>query len=65
MNNAVNLYYEGFEHPGNNLSKYLQTSDLFSIMLKDGKIIHFTPDDRSNFLTWLKSHHVIDIRGQN
>jgi len=44
------------------LSKFLAASDFFTIMLKDGGIIHFTPDDAKSFRHWLLLNKIIDMR---
>ena len=62
---AVNNRYPGFEHPASDLSKFLAASDFFTIMLKDGGIIHFTPDDAKSFRHWLLLNKIIDMRTEN
>ncbi|RZJ89059.1 MAG: hypothetical protein EOO20_11965 [Chryseobacterium sp.] len=55
-------YFSGFEYPASELLKFLTASDLFTIMLKNGNIINFLPDDDMLFKKWLIDNDVIDIR---
>ena len=53
--------YEGFDYPADQLLKFLSVLDFFTIMLKDGQIVHFTPSSATTFKQWLLHHNVIDI----
>ncbi|HQS22895.1 MAG TPA: hypothetical protein PLC18_00860 [Sediminibacterium sp.] len=59
---TANSQYPGFDYPAQNLSKFLGVLDFFTIMLKDGSIIHFKPDDANSFRHWLLLNKVIDMR---
>ena len=54
--------YPGFEHPVSSLSKFICAGNLFTIMLKNGKIIHSTPIDKDSFMQWLLNNQVTDIK---
>lgn len=54
--------YPGFEHPSCLLSKFHTAGDIFTILLKDGSIIHYTPNDLDTFKEWLLKNGVSDIR---
>lgn len=59
---SANSRYSGFHYPASELSKFLAAADFFTIMLKDGRIIHFTPDDANSFQHWLLLNKIIDMR---
>ncbi len=56
--------YPNFEYLAEELKKYASTSCFFTIMLKNGKIIHHFPEDMNNFKTWLEQNEVVDIRSE-
>ncbi|GAB2971046.1 hypothetical protein GCM10027049_00670 [Mucilaginibacter puniceus] len=53
--------YPGFEYNANELCKFLASSDLFTILLKNGEIIHYTPLDKNAFIKWLQENKVTNI----
>ena len=55
-------YYEGLEHAAKNIQKFVAAAGMFTLSMKDGKIIHHTPKDPVAFRTWLLAHNVKDIR---
>lgn len=59
---TANSRYPGFEYSAQNLSKFIAVLDFFTIMLKDGNIIHFTPDDADSFRHWLLLNKITDMR---
>ncbi|HNP24850.1 MAG TPA: hypothetical protein PKK99_05060 [Bacteroidia bacterium] len=59
-----NNHYPKFEYTAGQLSKYLAASDFFTIMLKNGDIIHFTPKDVAAFRKWLEKNNIPNIRMQ-
>ncbi|WP_026769739.1 hypothetical protein [Asinibacterium sp. OR53] len=61
MDTASNTY-PALEFPASELSAFAVTIDCFIISLKNGKIIHFTPDNVGDFYHWLISHNVRDIQ---
>lgn len=59
---TANSRYPGFNYSAQELSKFLTALDFFTVMLKDGSIIHFTPDDVNSFTHWLLLNNVKDMR---
>jgi hypothetical protein len=59
---SANSRYPGFDYPASDLFKFLAASNFFTIVLKEGRIIHFTPDDANSFRHWLLLNEIIDIR---
>lgn len=53
--------YHSFDYQAHELSKFLAVLDFFTIMLKDGRIVHFTPSCADSFRKWLLDHNIIDI----
>lgn len=62
MTSASN--YPDFEYTAEQLAKYLVASDFFTIMLKNGDVIHFTPKDADDFKKWLEKHNISSIRSE-
>lgn len=56
--------YPDFEYTAGELSKFLAASDFFTIMLKNGDIIHFTPKDVTAFQKWLEKNNIPSIRSE-
>lgn len=52
--------YEGLHHNANELSAFLFTVDTFILLLKDGSIVQFKPDNAESFSNWLVSNKVRD-----
>ncbi|MBN9484562.1 MAG: hypothetical protein J0H46_14500 [Bacteroidetes bacterium] len=57
-------HYPEFRYRAGQLSKFLAASDFFTIMLKNGDIVHFTPKDMSDFKEWLEQNNIPDIRAE-
>ena len=55
-------YFPGFDYLASDLLKFLTSSDFFTILLKNGNIIHFTTEDEMLFKKWLIDNDVVDIR---
>lgn len=55
-------YFPGFEYPASELLKYITVVKDFSLMLKSGEIIKFTPIDDLFFERWLNDNNVQNIR---
>ncbi|MGC4235280.1 MAG: hypothetical protein QM594_20080 [Niabella sp.] len=55
-------YYQGFSHPCKDLVKFANALGIFTIMLKNGSIIHFQPDNIANFKQWLLENNIEDIK---
>lgn len=54
--------YQGFNHSPSEIKKYKAASDLFTILLLDGSIIHHTAPDRITFKKWLDDNEVECLR---
>ena len=54
--------YPEFEYDADQLSKFIAASDIVTILLKDGRIIHQTPKDLTAFVSWLSNNHIPDIK---
>ena len=54
--------YTGFDYKADELRKFLASTDIFTILLKNGEIIHFTALDKNSFYKWLIWHHIEDIK---
>lgn len=59
---SANSCYPEFAYPASELSKFLAAADFFTIVLKHGSFIHFTPDDANSFRHWLLLIKIIDMR---
>lgn len=46
---ATKRAYPGFEYEPDTLTKYIEASGLFSILLKGGKIVHYKPSNPEDF----------------
>lgn len=58
-------HYPDFDYTAGQLSKFLAASDFFTIMLKNGDIIHFTPKDVPAFKQWLEKNKIANIRSED
>lgn len=56
--------YPDFEYTAGELAKFLAASDFFTIMLKNGDIIHFTPKDVGAFQKWLDKNNIPNVRSE-
>lgn len=55
-------HYPDFKYSAGELSKFLAATEFFTIMLKNGDIVHFTPKNVNEFRKWLLENKVQDIR---
>lgn len=58
-------HYRGFEYSAKELYKFIAVSDFFTIMLNDGRIIHYTAQDYQSFHQWLLDNKIKDIRKED
>jgi len=56
--------YPGFEYSAEQLQQFLAASDFFTIMLANGDVVHFTPENEDQFRQWLSDNHITDIRSE-
>jgi len=54
--------YPGFNYTHEQLYKYAESSGIFSIMLKNKSIVHFTPEHPETFKHWLTVNNIFDIK---
>ncbi len=57
--------YPGFDYPANQIFKFLAALDFFTIMLKNGEVVHYKASDESSFRQWLKDNNIPDIRTED
>lgn len=55
-------YFAGFEYHSHEVCKFLQTYSTFTLMLTNGAIIHYQPEQVLDFQRWLNHHKIEDIR---
>ncbi|MYY43981.1 hypothetical protein EH155_15800 [Elizabethkingia anophelis] len=53
-----NEEYPEFEHRANCIIKYAEAIDIFTLLLKNGSIIHFKPRDPHSFRLWLQQNNI-------
>lgn len=54
--------YPALDFSASELSAFAFTTSFFTISLKNGQIINFTPDDTDDFYKWLLAHNIRDIQ---
>lgn len=54
--------FPDFDYDITLLSKYIPSSTVITILLKDKTIIHFSPKDKEAFLKWLTDHQIENIK---
>ena len=57
--------YPGFDYPANQIFKFLAALDFFTIMLKNGEVVHFKASDTNSFRQWLTDNNIPDIRTED
>lgn len=63
MNNTSETdQFYGFDYPASALSRFIACENLFTILLKDGSIIHYTAIDATLFNQWLINNNIINIK---
>ncbi|WON95177.1 MULTISPECIES: hypothetical protein [Sphingobacterium] len=55
-------YFRQLGHHSNEIVKFAAASGIFSLLLKCGKVIHFTPQDPEHFRSWLIEKNIEDIK---
>jgi hypothetical protein len=58
-------HYPGFDYPANQIVKFLAALDFFTIILKNGDVVHFKALDVTSFSQWLLDHNIPDIRTED
>lgn len=62
MKPTLDSLFPGFEHSSSDLAKYIKSGNIFTIMLRSGLIVHFTPEEEQLFELWLLEHGVVNIK---
>lgn len=57
-------YLEGFEYPAHKIKRYISNLELFTLLLTDGRIVHYIAPDEDLFKSWLARNHIPDVREQ-
>jgi len=55
-------FYPGFEHDVQQVKRFLQAYWAFTILLADGRIVHYEPENNLDFHQWLVRNGVKDVR---
>ncbi|MCC2598307.1 hypothetical protein [Sphingobacterium sp. FBM7-1] len=62
---AASIYFPNFEYSASEVFKYMYILKDFTLMLNDGDIVKFTPDDEDAFKKWLDDNGVQNIREES
>lgn len=54
--------YDGFPFPSWEIIKFIENAGIATLLLKSGSIIHFTPENITNFKCWLYFHKIQDLK---
>lgn len=57
-------YFSQLGYHSNEIIKFAASCGIFSLLLKCGDVIHFTPQDPENFKAWLIENNIEDIKGE-
>ncbi|MNJ92295.1 hypothetical protein D3C87_99620 [compost metagenome] len=55
-------YFSLLKHHSDEIRKFIANCGIFSLLLKNGKVIHFIPDDPDHFIQWLSSKGIKNIK---
>lgn len=55
-------YFSNFKYSASEVFKYIHILKDFTLMLNDGDIVKFTPDDECAFKNWLDCNGVQNMR---
>ncbi|MCE6989386.1 hypothetical protein [Dyadobacter sp. CY323] len=58
----TNYYFPGFEFCVVQLRRYIHAYQVFTILLTDGRIVHYQPQNVAEFHNWLLQHQIEDLR---
>ncbi len=59
---TANNTFPALQFPASELSAFAVTMDVFTISLKNGKLVQFKPHNVQTFYDWLIAHGVRDIK---
>ena len=57
------VYSSLLGHPSDEIVKFVASCGIFSLLLKNGEVVHFTPEDPEHFKEWLTTKDIEDIKG--
>jgi len=57
-------YFSLLKHRSDEIIKFIANCGIFSLLLKNGQVIHFIPDNPDHFMEWLGSKGIKDIKRQ-
>ncbi|MBO9592241.1 MAG: hypothetical protein J7599_04975 [Niabella sp.] len=60
--NCSGLNYPQFEYSFTDLEKFIEAAGIFTILLKNGKTVHYVPDQPQLFKRWLEAHNITDLK---
>lgn len=55
-------YFSLLKHHSDEIIKFIANCGIFSLLLKNGKVIHFIPDDPDHFTEWLSEKGIKNIK---
>lgn len=53
--------YPGLIPSSSEIKKFVEASDIFTILLISGEVIHFKPEQGATFRNWLLLHNIEEI----
>lgn len=62
---SASSHYPGFDYPANQIFKFLAALDFFTIILKNGEVVHYKASDILSFSQWLTDNNISNIRTQD
>jgi hypothetical protein len=51
-----------FNHHISDIQRYIRAGETFTLMFKNGKIVHHISKEQEAFEKWLKDHDIMDIK---
>lgn len=57
---TIYTHLEGFAYPAHKIKRYISNLELFTLLLTDGKIVHYIAADAEAFKRWLVSNKIPD-----
>jgi len=62
---SASSHYPGFDYPANQIFNFLAALDFFTIILKNGKVVHYKASDILSFSQWLTDNNISNIRTED
>ena len=62
---SASSHYPGFDYPANQVFKFLAALDFFTIILKNGEVVHYKASDILSFSQWLTDNNISNIRTED